>query len=138
MNNLVKVHNLNVYPLEEMFKGQKIFIKANDYIEMDYDEAVQFRGQYRPMIKDKGGIQDPKSYKYIKLDEEDVKRIYRQRGQVTDEETEKKFVCHVCSKEFLSKNGLMKHIKTKHLDAMIDDEARKELMDDEEIQADET
>jgi len=137
MNNLVKVHNRNVYPLEEDFKGQRIYIAPNSHIEMDYEEAVQFRGQYHQPLFDKGGVQDPRSYKYIVIDKEDEKRIYNQRGNVSDDEKSEKFVCHVCTKEFLSKNGLLKHIRNKHLDVMVDKDAKKELIDDEEIEGNE-
>lgn len=138
MNNLVKVHNRNVYPLIETFKGQNIHIPANKYIEMDYDEAVQFKSQYHQPIFDKGGVQDPTSYKYLELDSDDVKRVYRQRGNVGTDEKKEKFVCHVCAKDFLTKKGLLAHIKGKHLEAMVDEDARDELIDSEEIERDET
>ena len=138
MNNLVKVHNLNVYPLDQVFKGQKIHIPPQKYVEMDYEEAVQFRGLYLPIAHDAGGVQKPESYKYIKIDEGDVERIHRQRGLIGNDEKKDKFVCHMCSKDFITKKGLLTHIKSKHVDAMMDEEARDELLDDEGIGDNET
>jgi len=129
---LVKVHNRNVYPFEQVFKGQKVFIKPNDYIEMDYMEAVEFKSLYYPIKKDKGGLQDPKTYKWIEIDEADTKKFFKSLGNQTDERKEK-FVCHVCSKDFLTKNGLMAHIKKNHLSDMMDEDARDELIDNEEV-----
>lgn len=137
MNNLVKVHNRNVYPLEEKFKGMMVSIPKNSYIEMDYDEAILFKGQYHDIVYDKGGLQDPKSYKYIEIDQDDIKRIYRQRGNVTSDTQKDKFPCHVCSKEFLTKTGFLNHIKSKHLTDMVDTQTRDELIDNEEIEGDE-
>jgi hypothetical protein len=132
INNTVKVHNRNIYPLVERFKGSTIKIEANSFMEMDYDEAMIFMGQFHPMQFDKGGVQKPESYKWIEIDKEDEERVKLQRGGAKSAE-KVKYVCQVCAQEFLTKNGLMKHVKSKHLDAMVDEDARDELIDDEEI-----
>ena len=50
-----------------------------------------------------------------------------------DDEKEKVYVCQACSKEFLTKTGLEKHIKQKHMSDMVDKEAMKEMHDREDL-----
>ena len=136
VDNEVKVWNRNSYDYKEKFKGEEIFIKAGGYVKMDRWEANQFLGSYVPIIKGKDEQQDPRSYKYLEIDQEDLRRI-RIQQEGGSEGSQKTFVCHACGKEFLTKNGLLKHIKTKHLDEMQDKDARDELIDDEDIEVDE-
>src|SRR4051812_31473195 len=73
----VKVFNDNIHPLEEMFKGEKVYIAAKDFWrdkagnikEMDIYEANDYRGQYAPVPFDGSGkmIDDAKYYKIIKM-----------------------------------------------------------------------
>jgi len=100
---------------------------------MDYFEAIAFKGQMVPYIRMKNGLQDPKSYKMIDLDKDDVEKVKAFLAGHRDEEKEKVYVCERCGKEFLTKNGLMKHIKKNHLDDMVEKEARDELIDDEDV-----
>lgn len=132
-NNIVKVWNKNIHDHKEKFKGEVIFIPAGKYIEMDYDEAVHFRGQYTPIVRFKNGLQDPISYKMIEIDKNDEQRAISFKSGRMDEEKERIFVCERCAKEFLTKNGLLKHIKKFHLEEMADKDARDELLDDEEV-----
>jgi hypothetical protein len=131
MINEVKVWNRGPNEYREEFKGVKIKIKPGGYVEMDYYEAEQFLGTFRPIFKDKSERQDKRSYKCLEIDPDDKKKYLDQAGQ--QPESEKAFVCHVCSKEFLTKKGLLRHIKTKHLEDMVDEEARDDLIDDESL-----
>lgn len=131
MSNIVKVWNRNSFDHKELFKDDAVFIPAGKYIEMDYYDAVQFLGQFYPMKFGKDGIQDPKSYKWLEIDPEDKKKVFQSKGD--KDEKDQVFVCHRCNKEFLTKNGLLKHIKTRHLDEMADKDARDELIDDEDV-----
>ena len=133
-NNRVKVWNRNIYPFSQVFKGDKIFIEPGKFIEMDYDEAVLFKSSATPIVRDTSGQDDPRFFKMIEIDPEDVKRIYdfRSNNANTDPSI-MKYVCHMCTKEFVTKKGLLKHIKTNHLDAMGDEDARDDLIDDEAI-----
>ncbi len=45
----VKVWNDNIFPFEQVVKGEKIAIPAGEFIEMDYEEAIDFRGMFSPM-----------------------------------------------------------------------------------------
>lgn len=136
MNNIVKVHNKNDYPFQQQFKGKIVQIPAHKHIDMDYDEAVHFLGAYYAPVMTKGGVQDPKSYKYLEIDKDDEQRILAEKDGESSGSKEK-WACHMCGKDFRTKNGLMKHIKTKHVNDMVDEEARDELLDDEDITVDE-
>ncbi len=111
------------YTHEEMFKGEKIVIKAGEFVLMDYEDAVQFRGQYFPMITNPQGVQDPKSYKVIKIEAGPEAK--------EEEKTESKvYVCHVDGKEFTDKKLLEEYMKANfsHLlvkDESLDDEIKK-------------
>lgn len=131
--NDVKVHNLNIYEFKQMFKGQEILIPANEHVVMDYDEAIDFLGMFSPIKKLSSGLQDPKSYKKLKINEEDEQRVLAAKHKTNLDEVEKKYVCHMCTKEFRTKQGLLKHIKASHVDSMVDKDAKDELLDDEDL-----
>lgn len=65
---LAKVWNDNVYPHVEEFKSQKLEIPAGGFIEMDYDEAVMFKGQFKAPIIDGGGNHDPRGFKKLRIE----------------------------------------------------------------------
>lgn len=136
MKNSVRVWNRNRFDHVEMFKGELVTIPAESCIEMDYDEAVLFKGKFFAPKFGKDGVQDPRSYKWIELDMEDVRAIKedRARSLENDSSSEKVFVCQACAKEFRTKNGLLKHVKDKHQSAMVDKEARDELLDNEDLE----
>ena len=65
----VKVWNDNIYPHTETFKGEKINIPAGSYVEMDWEEAIEFKGQFTgiaPLGPD--GKPDARYFKKIRLD----------------------------------------------------------------------
>src|SRR5436190_604337 len=64
---LARVHNDNVHPFSQEFKGNRINIPAGGFIEMEIEEAIEFKGEYFPMKKNKDGGQDPRSYKKIRV-----------------------------------------------------------------------
>ncbi len=131
---IVKVWNKNSYPYSEKFKDQPITIEANSYVEMDYDEAVLFMGTFRTPVKMKDGRQDPKSYKWLEIDKDDQKAVRDARASAAGDAAEKTFVCHVCQKEFRTKNGLLKHTRDKHIGQLVDKDARDELLDNEDLE----
>lgn len=65
---MVKVWNDNAYPFSQEFKGNKITIPPKSFCEMDYEEAVEFRGLFSPVIKDTDGVPLPESYKMIRVE----------------------------------------------------------------------
>ena len=134
METTVKVWNRNTYDYSEEFRGKKITIPASDFIEMAYDEAVLFLGSFTPIVRKGDGTFDPRSFKKLEIDKDDKAAIRAERMHSMDaDEKEKVFVCHACAKEFLTKTGLEKHIKSKHMSDMADKEAMKELHDREDI-----
>jgi len=130
----VRVWNRNAYDHTETFKGSKVTIPAHKFIEMDYDEAVLFKGQFSNPQFGKDMVQRPESYKWIEIDKDDKAKVLKSRGSDSGDETEKVFTCHVCMKDFRTKNGLLKHIKDKHQDMMVDKEAKDELLDNEDLE----
>lgn len=65
---LVNVWNDNTYPFSQEFKGNKITIPPKSSIEMDYEEAVEFRGLFSPVVKNTDGVPLPESYKMIRVE----------------------------------------------------------------------
>lgn len=118
---MVRVWNDNVIDHEEKFKGMQIKIKSKGFIEMDSEEAVLFRGQFFPPKFDKGGIQTIESMKRIRV--EDIK------GAVEAQKPES-HVCMKCGHEAASAAGLKSHIRHKHIDAMVDEDAKAELLEE--------
>lgn len=64
---LARVFNDNVYPHRETFKGTTVEIAAGGSVDMDFEEALQFEGQFYPMIKNAGGQQCPTSFKRLRV-----------------------------------------------------------------------
>jgi hypothetical protein len=62
-----RVYNDNVHPHRELFKGTQIEIHAGGYVDMDFEDALLFEGQFFPMIKNAGGQQCPTSYKRLRV-----------------------------------------------------------------------
>lgn len=68
MQALTKVWNDNDYPHIEKYKGNTIEIAPHRYVEMDPDEAEQFRGQYTPRVLRGDDTDDPRFFKKIRLE----------------------------------------------------------------------
>lgn len=134
-NTLVKVWNRNTFDFKQKFKDDDIFIPAGKSIEMDYFEANDFLGKFHSILIRKDGTQDPRTFKMLEIDKEDLKRYRDERDGHAGKEDENKtsWKCPVCSKDFITQKGLLTHIKGKHQDAMVDKEARDELLDREDI-----
>lgn len=64
---MVKVHNLNVHPYKEFFVDRMIEIPANDFVEMDEDEAERFVAKFTFPKKDGQGRPDPLYFKKLKI-----------------------------------------------------------------------
>ena len=123
MNSVVKVYNDNKYEHQEKFKGQMIIIPAGGYVEMTRDDAVLFRGQFRPMIKNKGGGEDPRGFKMIRI------ATAESEPEVIDivAKNEAENTCLACGKVCASAAGLKAHIRHNHQHQMVDEDAREAL-----------
>lgn len=102
----VKVWNDNTHPFTQVFKEKKISIPAKSYVEMEFYDAYDFLGTYFPVEHDAAGIQDPKSYKMLRVDRGDAVRGIQ--GKI------KKNICIVCAHESPSPEELEAHTKVKH------------------------
>lgn len=103
----------NGYTHKEMFRGDPIEIKAGDYVLMDYEDAVQFRGQYFPMIIAADGTHDPKGFKVIKIEPDEAEQKH---------EVKLKYICQLDKKEFNSQEELDAYIKANYADRIFKDE----------------
>jgi hypothetical protein len=108
----VRVWNDNTYPHTEMFKGDRIHIPAKQYVEMEFYEAHEFKGQYTAIKRDFDGNPVPESYKMI--------RIEKIEGAAAQDAP--KVSCQACGKSFLSQHDLDDHIDAEHLDQISDPE----------------
>lgn len=69
---VVKVWNDNVYEYKETFKGELKLIPAKGYIEMEYEDAIDFKGAYSPIITDGNGNHLPQGFKMIRVEQPPV------------------------------------------------------------------
>lgn len=109
MSTKWRVYNMHRDGLthKEKFKDELIEIPYGKYVLMDYEDAVQFRGQYFPMKMDAQGVQDPTTYKMIKIEADSAS------SEVT---SVKKFISPMDGKEFHSQHELDAYIEAKYGD----------------------
>jgi hypothetical protein len=98
----------NGFTHKEMFRGDMIEIKANQYRLMDYEDAVQFKGQYFPMIMSADGTHDPKGFKVLKLE------AHTEDTEVIEKPKEQVFVCQFDGKKFTSQAELEKYTNSNY------------------------
>ena len=125
MANAVRVYNDNIVPHKEHYKGQDLVIEPKGFIEMDRDEAVQFKSQFFPPKFNKGGQQEIDSMKMIRLAPIPAKQ---KESAPQSQQAEETHTCMACGFEAKSGAGLKSHIRNNHADLMVDDDAKKELM----------
>jgi hypothetical protein len=66
---IVKVWNDNQYEHCERFKGEEIRISPGGFVEMDYIDAVDFRGQFTTPKMLGPNNPDPRHFKMIRVEE---------------------------------------------------------------------
>ncbi len=65
----VKVWNDNEHDYREEFKGEKIHIKAKGFVEMEYEEGVDFAGKFSGVAPNGAdGRPDARFFKMIRVD----------------------------------------------------------------------
>lgn len=117
------------YTHKEMFKGDMVEIKANEYVLMDYEDAVQFRGQYFPMLMTADDQPDPKGFKVIKIEPDD-----EAKEEVVELPVSQQFICQFDGKKFETQTQLDNYIQKNHSDKIFKDEMlEKELEKDKKI-----
>ena len=105
---MAKVWNDNKFPFVQEFKGDQIRIEPGKSVEMDYDDAIQFKSMYFPPQYDGSNNQKPESYKMIRVE-----------GQPPL--VEQQFhICSCCGDKFLTEAELSRHVDKNHLEQMVD------------------
>ena len=120
----VEVHNLNSYPYAEKFREIDIQIPAKSYIEMEYEEAVAFRGTINDVERDGDGNILPSSYKMIKI-------VMDGAGKAMMEEYRKRavaFKCQACGYLAEDKQALHIHVKEEHAHQLEDPKVAKQML----------
>lgn len=114
----VKVWNDNVHEYRETFKDREIVIPAHGCIEMEYYDAHEFRGSYRPIKRDADNQPLPTSFKMIRVEEPKT---------AVDAKVELNR-CVACSFRGDTPKALIQHVLDTHADqATVDEEAEKVL-----------
>lgn len=99
----VKVWNDNIYDFKEPnFKGHPVVVPAKGFVEMDYEEAIEFQGKFSSMPpEDTQDSELPKYYKMI--------RIEQPKGGVIQKPITE-YVCQLTGKKFATLDEYKKHI----------------------------
>ena len=110
---IVKVHNDNTYDYKELFRDKNILIPAGKWIEMEYDEALLFKGSYSPILTD--GDKQPlkSSYKMIRVEEPAI-----QVGHKVND-----LMCQQCRYTAHDKSDLVGHLQGHAESLVVDQEA---------------
>lgn len=95
----VKVWNDNVYPHTEMFKGDTVHIPPKECIEMDWEEAIEFKGQFTGVKRLGNDQPDPAGYKMIRV-EHPSEPIFKDPPLVN----------HASGQKFVTKKELMESL----------------------------
>lgn len=108
---IVKVHNLNIHPHREAYRGTIIEIPAGAYVEMDEDDADYFLQQFTFPKKDSQERPDPRFFKKLKIE--------RPPRAAKDDDD---LMCHANGKRAASREELADLIKGfKHMLASAED-----------------
>ena len=105
-----KVYNDNKHVYKETFKGDQIVIEPGKFIEMDYDEALMFKGTFNGIKLDADGRPTPESFKMIR-----VEPMGNPADSVIKSDPNK---CAACAKVFTDQGALAQHIFDEHPESM--------------------
>ena len=108
---MVKVWNDNKLVFRQKFKEALIEIPAGEFVEMQWDEAQEFKSLFYPPQRDGSGVQKPESYKMLRIEGNPPHLV----GASIEEH-----VCGSCNDKFASESDLDKHIDRHHLDELED------------------
>ncbi len=106
----------------EKFRENLIEIKGGAYVVMDYEDAVQFRGQYFPMKRRPTGEPDPVGFKVLHLEPHDA----------DDAPAAQEFICHFDGAKFPTQAMLDNYLTQNFSDHVFKDEALEESIQKEE------
>src|SRR3990167_6556242 len=104
---MVRVWNDHTKEHVEMFKGDLIKVQAQNFIEMDRLDAIQFVGQFTGIVRDAlGNDLRPKK---LRLDDSVIPKTPEKIVQ---------FKCMHDNKEFSSQKELDMHVLETHVDSL--------------------
>lgn len=121
---LSRVYNDNSYPFRQEYKGKMIEIAPKDFVEMEREEAVIFKGLFYPPQYDASDVQKPESYKKLRVVHD------------AEIEQEAKPACMICGEKFEDDKELNGHMKKEHSDAepIKDEQAEKAMKGGRNVQ----
>ena len=121
--SMVRVYNDNIYEHREEFRGVEVIIPSKGFVEMNRDDAVLFKSQFTPILKGRGGIDDPRGFKMLRIEFDPGKpEVEDIVGKV-----EVELSCQACDFKAQSKAGLAAHIRARHSQQMVDTDAREAI-----------
>lgn len=116
-----QVWNDNTYPHKESFRGSDISIPPKGFVEMDYDDAVEFKCQFTPIKTDGEKNPLPESFKMIRVVRLDAAKPVMP------------LVCHATGKVASSPEELAQW-NAEHV-GQLAEEAKKELEEQAQLRA---
>jgi len=115
--SFVKVRNLNVHPFEQKYQGKLIHLgpmgAADDFVEMEYEDAIVFLGMFSPFKMDNKGQHDPKFYKMLKIEKDP--------NEVVGTAASSGHGCPACKEQTSSWLELEAHMRLMHSDSIVKD-----------------
>lgn len=125
----VQVWNDHDFPWTEMFKGDKVTIPPKSFLEMNFYEAHEFKGQYVVLEKMADETINPKTQKRIRCVEAAHAKALSGGNDGADDGQEV-FQCNAkgCRKMFTTESALLNHSETTHAEEMVTDGDAEEAL----------
>lgn len=114
----VQVWNDQNFTWKETFKGDPLEIPAGKFIEMNFYEAVEFRGQMIPLADDGNGRIHEKSLKKIRVVEHEWAEYQK---QADGDEEPISYPCALCKETFETTKALVEHSVKRHAERIVTD-----------------
>lgn len=112
---------------KELFKEEMIVIPAGEFVLMDYEDAVNFRGQYFHPKRNAQGAPDPAGFKVIHLEPDGTTMAQAVPHM-------KEFICHIDGAKFPSQALLDNYLKQNYSEQTFKDEMLEEEIEKEKAQ----
>ncbi|MES3012629.1 MAG: hypothetical protein V4750_02730 [Pseudomonadota bacterium] len=102
---LARVYNDNVHPHTEVFKEKTISIAPKSFIEMDLEDAIEFKSNFTPIKTDGEKNPLPESFKMIRV------------VAIDKAETAMPLICHATGK-IAANAAELAAMNAEHIDAL--------------------
>ena len=113
----VKVWNDNVHPFKQVIGEEKYDIQAGKYIELDIEDANKLVKTYSPVLVNYDNKPKPESYKMLRIDESDLRKISEKR-EVKNKSGS--YLCQACGYIASNKYELNGHVLAEHKESFDD------------------